>query len=230
MFAVWAVRLAGSRLRFLVVSAALQATVLFPIALLSLTVSFSQKIFVLIALMVIFRVLGNLIGTAWGSLMSDYLLPNQRGRYLGWRSQVVGIAGVLGMGFAGILLFVTKEISPALGFFVLFILASVCRLVSSVLLGKMVDLPLHHSRHGKFSFLMFLGRFKEDNLARFLLYAASILFAANLAGTYFSVYVLKELHFSYVEYTAVHLSAVIAGLISFPIWGRHADIVEMPRS
>lgn len=36
---------------------------------------------------------------------------------------------------------------------------------------------------------------------------------------------IKDLHFNYLEYMSVHLSAIIGGLIAFPIWGRHADFV-----
>jgi predicted MFS family arabinose efflux permease len=35
---------------------------------------------------------------------------------------------------------------------------------------------------------------------------------------------LRDLHFNYLTYTAMLFSAIVAGLIGFPIWGRHADL------
>ncbi|MFH0985072.1 MAG: MFS transporter, partial [Candidatus Omnitrophota bacterium] len=36
-------------------------------------------------------------------------------------------------------------------------------------------------------------------------------------------YMLRDLHFSYLTYMSVHMGAIVASLISFPIWGKHAD-------
>lgn len=228
LFAVRAVRAAGSRLRFIVQGAALQAALLIPAAGLALRV-FPGRIGALIALMTGFRMVANLIGTAWGSLMSDYLSPEKRGSYFGWRSQLVGIAGVVGMGFGGCLLYFMKKISPALGFFILFFCASLFRFASVYLLGKMTDLPLIRTPGSDFTFLMFLRRFRESNFVKFILFVSSITFATHLAGPYFSVYMLRDLRFDYLHYMAVHLSAVISGLVAFPIWGRHADLVGNAR-
>lgn len=228
LFAVKAVRAAGSRLSFIVGCAASQAALLIPAACLALRV-FPGRIGTLIALMVGFRVLANLIGTAWGSLMSDYLPPEKRGSYFGWRSQWVGVAGVVGMCFGGCLLYFMRRISPALGFFILFLSASLFRFASVLLLNKMTDLPLVRTPGSDFTFLMFMRRFRESNFVKFVLFVSSITFATHLAGPYFSVYMLRDLKYDYLHYMAVHLSAVVSGLVAFPIWGKHADLVGNAR-
>jgi MFS family permease len=228
LFAVKAVRLAGSRLRFLVWSAALQAASLFPVAFLVLTAS-QWRIEILILLMVGFRVVGNFIGAAWGSLMSDYLPVEMRGHYLGWRSQVVGVAGLLSLGLAGVVLFLMKKVWPGLGFFVIFLAASLARAVSTFLMARMINLPLQATPESEFTFLMFLRRFKESNFVKYVLYVSSITFATHVASPYFSVYMLRDLEMSYLGYMAVHFASVITGLIAFPIWGKHADLVGNAR-
>ena len=102
LFAVRLVRWTGSRLNFLVYGACLQGSLLLPAAFLSLA-PIRLRVEPLVGLIVGFRILGNLIGTAWGSLVSDYLPETKRGHYLGWRSQIVGLAGVVGVGLAGLL-------------------------------------------------------------------------------------------------------------------------------
>ncbi len=228
LFAVKVVHFAGSRLRFLVRATAVQATLLIPLAFLAI-LSFPGKIVLLIALATAFRILGNLIATAWGSLMSDYLAPHERGRYLGWRSQIVGIAGLAGICVGGMFLFFMKKISPPLGFFLLFLAASCCRFLSSYLMRRMAELPLQSAPGSDFTFLMFLSRFKESNFVKFVLYAAAIAFGTHMASPYFSVFMLKDLGLNYLNYMTIHLAAVVAGLLSFPIWGRHADRVGNAR-
>ena len=228
LLAVKVVRFAGSRLRFLTRGVATQAAILIPVAWLALT-SLGGRIGILIVLVAMFKILGNLVGTAWGSLVSDYLPPKKRGHYFGWRSQVVGIAAVVGVGAAGLFLFLMNQINPALGFCLLFLWASLLRFASSFLLSKMADLPLYFEEASEFTFLMFLRRFKESNFVKFALYVASVTFAAHLASPYFSVFMLRDLKFNYLNYMSVHLAAVIMGLVAFPIWGKHADLVGNAR-
>lgn len=224
LFAVRAVRFAGSRLQFLINATTAQASLLVPVALLAF-LPFRGRFLTLLALIIAFRVLANLIQTAWGSLVSDYLCAEERGRYFGWRSQVVGVAGVVVVGMAGLALFATKRMSGAFGFSLIFLTAAACRLVSSQLFRFHTDRPLQPTPGGDFTFLMFLRRFRESNFVKYVLYVSGITFATQLAAPYFSVYMLKDLHFNYISYTLIQLVSVSAGLVSFPVWGRHADLV-----
>ena len=224
LFAVRVVRLAGSRLRFLVQGTFIQSVLLVPLALLAFLPS-PRRIETLIVLTAAFRITGNLIGTAWGSLMSDYLPPEKRGHYFGWRSQIIGITGVLTMFFAGLLLFALTKIYQPFGFLLLFLIAAICRLISTGLMSRMADLPLHQTPDSEFTFLMFVQRLKESNFVKYVLYIAAITFAAHLSAPYLTVFMLRELHFSYLAYMLVFLGPILTGLIAFPIWGKHADVV-----
>jgi len=228
----WAVRvvdLMGSRLRFLVQASVLQALFLVPVALLSIFV-FSARILTLIFLIAVFRVLGNLIATVWGRLASDYLSPEERGKYFGWRSRIAGLSGVLATILGGILLFIFKDLSiPAIGFLILFSATAVARAIAAGLMTTLQDLPHQKKPSDQFTFFMFLRRFRESNFVKYVLYVASITFATTLAAPYFSVYMLQDLKFNYLVYMFVHLGAVSASFISFPIWGKHADAVGNAR-
>ena len=224
LFAPRLIRKVGSRLKFVVIASTIQALVLVPIALLALT-PFSHRTWLLIGWMMFFRVLANLNSTAWGSLISEYLPPEKRGHFLGWRSQVIGFAGLVGLAFAGLLLFFLKKESGSLAFFVLFSVASLCRLVSSALIAQMADVPLSHYQESDFTFYQFIRRFRESNFVKFIFFVSSVMFSAHLAAPFFSVYMLRDLHFSYLYYLSVNISGVIAGLIAVPLWGKHADMI-----
>jgi MFS family permease len=178
-----------------------------------------------IGLVALYRIFGNLIATAWGSLMSDYLPAEVRGSYFGRRSQLVGSTAVLGVSMAGVFLFAMKRLDAGLGFFILFLGSLALRSLSAYLLSKMHEPGITRSPESDFTFLMFIRRFRESNFVKFVLYVSSMTFATFVASPYFSVYMLRDLGFNYVNYMLVHLAAVVTSLLSFPIWGRHADVV-----
>jgi MFS family permease len=226
--AVKAVDAMGSRLRFLVGGCVLQALVLVPVAFLPF-MDVPHRVGIFIALVMVFRVLSNLIATVWGSLMSDYLVPEERGRYLGWRNRIAGLAGVAGLVAGGLLLQSLKATSPELGFCLLFLATAASRAVSAVLMSRMTSLPQEHKQGDDFTFLQFMSRFRESNFVRFSLYVSGIMFAAHMTAPYVSVHLLNNLHFNYIEYMSVFLTSQVAQFVSFPIWGRHADIVGNAR-
>jgi MFS family permease len=227
-FAVKVVELFGSRLRFLVRATFLQALFLLPLAVFPFFF-FHSRILALIFCVTLFRVLANLIATVWGGLTSDYLAPEERGQYFGWRSRVTGIAGMVTTVFGGILLSAFKSFSTAVGFCMLFGATALARFVSSGLMSKMQDVPEQHKPSDRFTFFMFLRRFRESNFVKFVFYVASITFATTLAAPYFSVYMLQDLHFSYLTYMSIHMGAVVSSLVSFTIWGKHADKIGNAR-
>lgn len=220
----WVDLMKGSRLRSLVSSAAGQAFCLLPIAFLPCLTG-SWRIGVLIVCVTFFRTFGSVISTVWGSLTSDYLPAEERGRYFGWRSRLVGIAGMLGTIWGGALLFSYQGHLQAAGFVILVAVATLARFLSAGLMARMQDLPVVKTPESHFTFFMFLRRFRQSNFVKFVFYVASIMFATNLAAPFFSVYMLSDLHFNYLLFMAIRFTSVAAGLLSFPIWGRHADSV-----
>jgi MFS family permease len=221
-FAVRAVELFGSRLRFLVRASFLQALLLLPLAVFPFFF-FPSRILALIFFVALFRVLANLIATVWGGLASDYLVPEERGKYFGWRSRITGMAGMITTILGGVLLNIFKPFSTAAGFCILFGVTASARFISSGFMAQMQDVPARKNPKDMFTFFMFLRRFKESNFVKFVFYVASITFATMLAAPYFSVYMLRDLHFSYLTYILVHMGSIVASLVSFPIWGKHAD-------
>ena len=218
----------GSRLKLIVTGIMIQAILLIPVASLVFP-HISSRVEILILFVSFFRFLGNLIGPAWGSLMSDYLSEKDRGNYFGHRSRAVGISGVIGIGFWGLFLFLVKRVSAAWAFFGLFLGAAFFRFLSCYYMKQMTDLPARHVPEHDFTFWMFVIRLRESNFVKFVFYVAVLTFSMQLAGPYFSVYMLRDLKFNYLTYMSIHLSLVVASLFSFPIWGRHADLVGNAR-
>jgi MFS family permease len=231
LLAVRAVTIAGTRHKLLSYASGLQAVLIIPVIFLPfLPVSTAGKMAVLIFLISIFRVLGSLIGPAWGSLISEYLPEGQRVQYLGWRSRMVAISGIASTAFWGTLLFFIKSVSQSVGFVAIFTGVVLTRFLSFSLMSRMTDLPLTKEPAGaSFSFGAFRERLRVSNFARFVYFVTTMTFATQLAAPYFSVYMLRNLQFDYISYTAVQLASVVASLVAFPIWGRNADVVGNAR-
>ncbi len=212
----------GSRLQFLINMTRVQGLLLIAAALLCFWQG-PWSVIVLTVLTILFRIVGNWVATAWGSLMSDYLEPHERGRYMGSRQFIVGLAGIVALVFASGLLDGLKPYSEALGFGLLFVFTGGLRLYSSHLFKRMQDLPYEEKPESKFTFWMFIRRFRQSNFVKFVVFTAGITFATQLSAPYFSVYMLDDLHYNYFQFMAVHLMALVSALIAAPLWGRIAD-------
>lgn len=227
-FVVDVLRAVGNRRRLLLWVVALQALVLLPLPALAI-LNIPGRFAAVFALTAAFRVLGAVMGPPWGSLMSDYLPESRRGRYFGGRSQLVGISGLVSAGVCGLILYALKTRSQAAAFVVLFAAAFAFRGLAFPFMRRLVNLPEHHEAAEAFDWRAARRRLRNSNTARFVAYVASITFAAQLSAAYLSVHMLRDLHFDYLRYTIVQLASAAAGFATFPVWGRHADLVGNAR-
>ncbi len=74
-----------------------------------------------------------------------------------------------------------------------------------------------------FSFFQFLKKAPKNNFGRFAIYTFLIYFAVQIAGPFFSVYMLKELKFNYLTFTLINISQSIASLLTLNLWGKFSD-------
>jgi MFS family permease len=223
-FVVDVVKAAGNRKRLLVWAVALQSLLLAPLPALAILKP-PGRVSDLLALICAFRVIGAIMAPPWGSLMSDYLPETVRGRYFGKRSQEVGLSGMLSALLFGSLLYFLKKFAAVEAFAGIFAACCASRAFSLRYFRKMADLPEHHTAAESFDWAAFLRRLKESNFARFVAYECAITFASQLSAAYFSVHMLRDLRFDYMSYVMIQLAPVAAGFLSFPLWGRHADLV-----
>jgi MFS family permease len=222
-FASHAVHWNGGRLKLSVRMASAQAVLLFSIALLAL-IDFPYQVEVLLLLLVLFAVSATIAAPAWGSLMTEYIPRQKRGQYFSWRNRIIGIVNVCSMIVAGLLLYWAKELSVS-GFFIIFLIGALARLVSAWFISRMSDVRRKRDPASEFSFLMFVSRFRESNFVKFVAFVSALTFATHLAGPFFAVFMLRDLQFSYLTYMVIQVLSTVAGLAALPLWGRHADLV-----
>jgi MFS family permease len=176
----------------------------------------------LIGFVTLNMVLGSLANPAWGSLMADLVPPVIRGRYFSTRGRIGGfITLVFSFVGGGILQFYTKDVFT--GFAILFAGATALRLVSLYYLSRMHE-PVTVTVPGERRGYVALGQeLTRSNLGRFMLMVTLLYFSAYVASPFFSVYMLRDLHFSYLAYMVNISFTAIASLTFVYFWGRRAD-------
>ncbi|MFH1790916.1 MAG: MFS transporter [Candidatus Omnitrophota bacterium] len=199
----------------------IQAFTLIPIAVMALAGTVSPM--AVIFFVVLFVSAGAVATPAWASMMSDLVPSAKRGAYFGWRNRILGFIMVGASFTAGIILNIMKGVNVFAGFFVIFGLAFLLRAASWKFLTKMYEPPLKFGSEHRFTFLEFIKRTRKSNFAQFVLFVAAMNFCVNMASPYFSVLMLRDLHFSYFLYTTITISAPLTVYFMIRRWGLHAD-------
>jgi len=213
----------GSRRTIINVFVFCQALILAPMAITAFLGWPSVAFF--IALVILFTSLGAFFGPAWASLMCDLVDKDKRGEYFGWRNKALGFILVGATLIAGFILNQMKAVNIFYGFAVIFGCAFIFRIISWYFLTRMYEPKLVHRKEDRFTLLNFLARIRESNFAKFVLFVSMLNFSVNLASPFFAVLMLKNLHFSYLLYTSITITATLTIYLTISRWGRHADKV-----
>lgn len=166
-------------------------------------------------------VLTSIAAPAWWSLMSDTVDKDRYGEYFAWRSKVLGFISLVSSFLAGWFLSVIKN--KLSGFIILFFSAGIARLISGYFISKMEDIETKVLPEKVFSYFEFIKRIRESNFVKYVIFVSLFNFAVFLSAPFFSVYMLRELKMSYLEYTIVTLSTALSGLLFLSFWGKTAD-------
>lgn len=159
----------------------------------------------------------------WQSLMSDTVEKDKYGRYFAYRGKVLGFITLIANFIAGFLLFLFSK-NKIIGFFLIFLIAGITRIISGYFISLMTDFPVKIIPERRFSYYSFIKRLPESNFVKFTLYVSLINFATYIVAPFFAVYMLRDLNFSYATFTLVNTASTLASLLSLPFWGRYADL------
>lgn len=223
-FAVRLIYWVGGRVKLLVRLVFSQASLILCIGILP-WLGTGGRVELLLVLLILAALCGGLAGPAWGSLMSDYIPSSKRGRYFGWRNRTVGAVTVGSLIGAGLLLNLFRERSYSAAFCILFGLAALARYASTYFITRMDEPPQRKDPASDFTFVMFVARFTQSNYLKFVVFTACLNFACYLAAPFFTVFMLRDLQLSYINYMALQVGSSLAALVALPLWGRHADLV-----
>lgn len=206
-----------SRKKLLVFFASFQALILFPLFLLPLL---TRSILLLTMFFSLFMIFSNIVVPAWTSMIGDIVKDDARSSYFARRNRITLSVLVFALIMAGLILNHFSEINVWLGFGILFSIAVFGRIVSLIFLFKHFEPRKTPVGATRLSFIEFTQHMRRSDFGNFVIFRISIAFCAMIAVPFFSVYMLKDLGFSYIQYSSVILIPVLIKALSAPYWGR----------
>ncbi len=214
----------GRRKPIIRVGTIVQASALIPLFALPLLLPAGGMLALAVCIALYFFAFGTCV-SPWISMMGDVVDPAERGRYFSNRSRITMYAMTAGLMFAGIIANGWKTVGhTAIGFGFLFGIAAVARYITYILIKYHYDAPLKHQEfEDSFSFLDFLRGFRKSNFTRFTFTIGLMNGTANIAGPFFAVYMLRDLHWSYLQFTLNMLTFLIAQTLFVRWWGGIGD-------
>lgn len=222
LFAAWLEGRAGTRRALIVSSALMHAFTWFPIIWLPYFVP-SYAVPIMVGCIVAYHGWIGFGAPLWCTLMADLVPARKRGRFFGGRTRLMSVTSFAALVVGGVVLeFFEARDDTRLGFAAIFTAAAAARMYSVYHLARMAEPnppdrdrrplspPPTSDYHGRF--------------VRFSLFIAAMNFAVAVAGPFFTVYMLRDLHFSYLQFTAATAIAVVAQFLTLRGWGRFADL------
>lgn len=214
-----------SRRKIILAGAATQAMTLVPMALLPFLFGIgSIPVLYLLVLTVVYQGANGSTVPIWNSLIGDLVPSNIRGRFFGYRNRLTGMSSFISLILAGIILdLFDRADKAAVGFLIIFSMAFLARLNSLRWLSKYEDPEFFIAPDQAFTFRQFLRRSPYSNFAKFVFFIGAINFGVSFSAPYFALYMLRDLHFSYLEFTIVIGVATITQFLTFRYWGELSD-------
>ena len=161
---------------------------------------------------------------AWFSWMGDIVNKNKRGKYFAKRNLLLGMTGVVITIVAGMFLdyFKYKNLIM-LGFIILFSLALIAEIFRMKSFKQQYEPKIKVKRADYFSFWDFLKEAPKTNFGKFSIFRLFFTLTGYISIPLISIYLLRELEFSYTLYTAIILSGAIFSLFFLELWGKFTD-------
>lgn len=168
----------------------------------------------------------HMIAPQWMSLMGDLVPERRRGRYFAHRTRLATITSCVSLASAGVILHLLDIRGlPAIGFTILFFAAFLARLYSARQLNRMHEPSPHAASLEPVADLRWLARPEFAAAKRFSMFFILMQTAVGIGAPFFSVYMLKTLQFSYLQFMLNTGTAILFQFLTLNYWGRISDIM-----
>ena len=225
MFSAWLSRKKPSRKQIIIVGASLQALIWLPLMLLPMLYR-DAAVAIIIGCIVLYHASGSMVVPQWSSLMGELVPERRRGRYFALRTRFTSVAAFVALIGAGVILYLFQKYDMALyGFLCTFSVSMLARVVSVYHLTFMhepqpnvpaLELPFNNEHWWQ--------RIKQARFLPFSVYFACMQLAVAIGSPFFAVYMLRDLHFSYVQFMAISAASVLMQFLTLNSWGRLGDV------
>ncbi|MBI1777325.1 MAG: MFS transporter [Proteobacteria bacterium] len=223
LVSAWIAGFGARRKTLILAGVAIQAIALVPmIALPPLWPAHAIPILTLCALA--YHAGNNLAAPMWTSLVGDLLPERRRGRWFGRRTAWINVATFFAIAGAGFILEAFQAVELAYwGFATVFFLGGLGRLYSFWQLMQVADPGPPRESQATTPAQSIWHRITSSNFVRYSLSIGLMYAAVVFSGPFFNVYMLRELHFTYIEFMGNTAVSAVTQALLLPLWGRVRD-------
>ena len=167
----------------------------------------------------------NLVVPQWSSLMGDLVPEQRRGRFFALRTRMASMTSFVALVLAGVVLHLSDAYHvTAYGYMMVFGVAAIARCVSAYHLAQLHDPPGHVAvlENPFKSGLWHNLRYSKS--IRFSLFFALMQFSVAIASPFFTVYMLRDLGFSYLQFMTSSAASVLIQFLTLNTWGKVSDL------
>ncbi|HEY5602956.1 MAG TPA: MFS transporter [Gammaproteobacteria bacterium] len=223
LFSAWLSYKTFSRKKVILTGAALQAFVWVPLILLPFLFQ-EFAVGIIIACIIAYHAASSVVIPYWSSLMGDLVPEKRRGRYFALRTRYTSVSALISLIIAGIILHVYESHDLALyGFISIFVIAGIARWVSVYHLTHLVEpaeiktsIDIKITEH-------WWKQLKRSRFFYFSVFFGMMQAAVATASPFFAVYMLRDLHFTYVQFMTLSAATVLMQFLTLSGWGRISD-------
>jgi MFS family permease len=220
----------GHRRKFCIVAVTVGRLLWIPVILLPLAMfdaAADARVWLLVGFVALASVLGALAGVAWLEWMGDVIPANIRGAYLGRRNMVSAASGMVAILAGGAFLSYWDETRGAanpFGYMAIFSTGILLGLIASWLLTRVPD-PQERIKAARPAFRLsaMTAPFREKNFLALVIYVSAFMFSTQIAGPFYSVYMIEKLRIDFATITWFITFATLASLFMLRIWGPISD-------
>lgn len=202
-----------SRKKMAVIFTVLQALIWLPILYLGY-ISSDNVVWYLILLVVIYFSVSLMISPIFSSWVMDIIDTEQRGNYLSRKKLIVDIVGLISFVSGGILIYYTESVfqNEILGFAILFFMAFIFNLLGIFFMLKMYE-PKFDIVKPKTNIIGIFKNIRIDSQAWVIIYLSLMSFAIYIAAPFYVPYLLKSLHFNYVQFAIIIVTPILIRIL-----------------
>ena len=223
LFSAWLGRFTG-RKRIVLAGCTLQALLWLPILLVP-TLFSEHAIVALLVLLSLYYSANNFAAPQWTSIMRDLVSERRRGRYFAHRTRLTTITTFAALVACGVILHALDTGGRTyLGFVLIFLIAFVARSVSVYHLTFLHEPPANPNSTPDMHIEHWWRSLKATGALSFTVYFALMNMAVGISSPFFTVYMLRDLELSYLEFTGLSGTSVFVQFLTLHTWGRIADV------
>ncbi len=191
----------------------------------------SGSVAVLFAVISVYWASGLTVLPAWNGWVELLVSERIRTRYFARRTRFTQLGLLIGILSGGIVLQIGAHYDSRLNAFALiFVIAVVSRMVSAYFLTQHADRTADSSSAGLREIFGDFGRLvRTGGQGTAIVYVLLAQFASQIAGPYFTPYMLGRLKLPYAQYVFLISALYISKVVFLPTWGRVIERIGLRR-